>query len=167
MQANHPEFREAVLSHGPGYHVRVGQETIDVDQLPFQSSTASISFIPVIAGAKGGLGSIILGALLIAVSFALPGSLAFLAPSIFNVGASLVIGGLTQLLIGAPKQPTLNSSAQTPNYAFNGPVNTTAQGNSVPVLYGRLIIGSQTISAALVAEQTVGRLTPPTSGVLT
>jgi predicted phage tail protein len=39
----------------------------------------------------------------------------------------------------------------TASYLFNGPVNTTEQGNPVPVLYGRLIVGSQVVSASVCA----------------
>jgi len=63
-----------------------------------------------------------------------------------SFGASLVLGGLAQMLAKNPQKP--NDSA---SYLFNGPVNTTEQGNAVPVLYGRLIIGSQVISASLSA----------------
>ena len=35
---------------------------------------------------------------------------------------------------------------------FNGPVNTTAQGNPVPVIYGEMIVGSATISAGIYSE---------------
>ena len=38
------------------------------------------------------------------------------------------------------------------SYNFNGPVNTTAQGNPVPVIYGEMIVGSATISAGIYSE---------------
>ena len=38
------------------------------------------------------------------------------------------------------------------SYNFNGPVNTTAQGNPVPLLYGELFVGSSTISAGIYSE---------------
>ncbi|MCE1424815.1 tail assembly protein, partial [Enterobacter hormaechei] len=39
-----------------------------------------------------------------------------------------------------------------PSYAFGGPVNTTASGNPVPLLYGQREIGGAIISAGIYAE---------------
>ena len=36
-------------------------------------------------------------------------------------------------------------------YHFNGVVNTTAQGNPVPLGYGRMIVGSAVVSAGIYA----------------
>jgi len=55
----------------------------------------------------------------------------------------------------SPQQRAL-SAKDGPNngasYNFNGPVNTTAQGNPVPLLYGELFVGSSTISAGIYSE---------------
>ena len=39
------------------------------------------------------------------------------------------------------------------SYTFSGPVNTTAQGQPVPVGYGRLIVGGAVISAGITTEE--------------
>lgn len=39
-----------------------------------------------------------------------------------------------------------------PSYAFGGPVNSTAQGNPVGVLYGKRRIGGAVISAGIYAD---------------
>ncbi|WP_260627457.1 tail assembly protein [Pseudomonas protegens] len=39
-----------------------------------------------------------------------------------------------------------------PSYSFNGAVNTSVQGNPVPLLYGRMIVGSAVISAGIYSE---------------
>lgn len=39
-----------------------------------------------------------------------------------------------------------------PSYAFGGPVNTTAQGNPVPIGYGQREIGGAVISAGIYTE---------------
>lgn len=44
-----------------------------------------------------------------------------------------------------------DSAENKPSYNFNGAVNTTAQGNPVPLGYGRMIIGSAVISAGIYA----------------
>ncbi len=44
-----------------------------------------------------------------------------------------------------------------PSYVFNGPVNTTAQGQPVPIGYGRLIVGGAVISAGI----SIDDISPP------
>lgn len=168
LSANFPDFRAAMAGHQPGYHVHVGEEVIDEQRLPFMSRDLPIKFVPVVAGAKSGIAQIIMGAVLIGAAFLTAGtSLAVLAPALTSMGYGMILGGVTSLLIGAPKRAgAANGPNNMPNYAFNGPVNTIAQGNSVPVCYGRLIVGSQVISANLSVEQTTGRIIPPTPGVI-
>jgi predicted phage tail protein len=165
LRANFPGFDAAVVGHAPGYHVYVGDEGVTTDTLTFQSKGAPIKFVPRVAGAKAGVGQTILGAILIVVGLF---TSEFGGEYLVQAGVALVIGGVTQMLIGAPKPAgPANGPNNMPNYSFNGPVNTIAQGNSVPVCYGRLIVGSQVISANLVVEQTTGRITPPAPGVIT
>jgi len=49
-------------------------------------------------------------------------------------------------------------------FGFSGPVNTTAQGNPVPIGYGRLIVGSVVISAEILASDIAVNYVPPTAG---
>ncbi|SAI70462.1 Phage-related protein%2C tail component [Bordetella ansorpii] len=66
---------------------------------------------------------------------------------------ALALGGITQML--APQQRGLSTRDSPDNgasYNFNGPVNTTAQGNPVPVLYGEMFVGSAVVSAGIYAE---------------
>jgi predicted phage tail protein len=56
------------------------------------------------------------------------------------------------MLFSAPKPQNIDRPANKPSYAFDGAVNTAAQGNPVPICYGRLIVGSQVVSAGLVTE---------------
>lgn len=95
------------------------------------------------------------------------------ATAIGYVGAALVLGGTAQLL-----SPTISDSAGAASslspirqrsresfsainneiadnrgsYIFNGAVNLTAQGNPVPLCYGRMKVGSVVISAGLSVE---------------
>ncbi|MCF5944975.1 tail assembly protein, partial [Xanthomonas perforans] len=70
-----------------------------------------------------------------------------------NAGIAMVIGGVVQML--SPTQKglgTQDSPDNRPSYAFNGPVNTQAQGNPVPVAYGDTWTGSAVISGGIFAE---------------
>ena len=164
-------FRQAMVSGG-AYRVLVGgKEALNFRRIGHPvSSRESIRIVPVIAGAGRGLGQIIVGAALIYFSGGLAGAFGATAASAGSaatagfagitagtftaIGVSLVIGGVSQMLF-APKAPeSVERPENNPSFAFDGAVNTAAQGNPVPVLYGGpLIVGSQVISAGLSVEQ--------------
>lgn len=152
---------EMAASGGQGvaYACFVGKRNLSEDQLSHPVGEADIRIAPMPAGAKrGGLFQTILGAALIAVSFFIPpagafGIAALSAGAVGAIGVSLALGGIVQML--SPQQRTLSTKDQPENgasYNFNGPVNTTAQGNPVPILYGRMMVGSATISAGIFSE---------------
>lgn len=114
---------------------------------------AVIHIIPRAAGAKrGGFFQVLMGAALIAVAWWNPagwlGASAISAS--YAAGASLVFGGVVQLLTPVPKTQ-LSSGANNgkPNTYFSSLENMAAQGNSLPVLYGEMQIGSRRISQEL------------------
>lgn len=156
-----PGFREYFA---PNYYrvLRAGKEVLDVDgACTPQSNKESIRIIPVVTGAGGnGLFGIILGAVLIFAPYMAPAFFAGMAPAIASgiasIGWSLLIGGVSQLLF-APDKPqsagNYEAANNQPNYSFSGAVNTVAQGNPVPICYGRLIVGSQVISAGLTSQE--------------
>ena len=78
-----------------------------------------------------------------------------------QIGASLILGGVVQMLTPVPRGTKNKSVSNEPSYSFNGAVNTQAQGNPVPLLYGRMIVGSAVISAGINAED----YAPITSGI--
>ncbi|WP_240600504.1 hypothetical protein [Solilutibacter silvestris] len=62
----------------------------------------------------------------------------------------MIVGGVTQLLSPQPKLKKPSERADnTPSYNFSGPVNTSAQGHPVPLLYGEMIVGSAVASAGI------------------
>lgn len=160
LQANFPDFRAHVLAHNePGYHVRVGKEYRDQDGLLYPVDDV-VKIIPAVSG-RDGAGMILLGAaLFIAAPYAagfimantsmvgLAVGVATLAPSI---GVALMLGGVSQMLFQPPKAQSVERPESKPSTAFNGPINTTTQGNAVPICYGRLMVGSQVISAGISA----------------
>lgn len=170
LKANFPDFINYIQSNGTYKVTLAGKESLSVDQLslPF-SAKESISIVPVVQGSgKGGAGQIILGAALIAITYGaatafapiVPGSMAATAVSIgYGMGVSLILGGISQILFPV-KQPeaqsydTPTANGRKASFYFNGAVNTSAQGNPVPILYGGpLIIGSQEMSFGLSTEQ--------------
>ena len=145
-----------------GYRVKLHDTPVhDTKELHHPVGGSTITFTPVVSGAGRGLGQILLGAALIAASFLVPGLSAValggsttLATIAFNVGFSLALGGVAQLLAPAPKTRGPNERPENmPSDIFNGPVNTTAQSHPVPVGYGRLIVGGAVLSGGLTTEE--------------
>jgi predicted phage tail protein len=159
-----PGFERHLISsqdRGVAYRVVNARSVVaDLEHLHHPTGErGEVKIIPVLQGAKrGGLFQVILGVALIAASFFIPGTTAILGASLskiaFSVGTSLVLGGISQMLTPTPKtQGPQERPENRPSYQFNGPVNTTAQGQPVPIGYGRLIVGSAVISAGITAVE--------------
>lgn len=145
---------------GLTFAVFKGERNISKDELNDESGTKEIRIIPIPIGSKrAGVFQTVLGVVLIAVAAYASGGVgaAFAAGgwsgAAAGVGASLVIGGVAQMM--APQQSGLRmreDADNKPSYAFGGPVNTTAQGNPVGLLYGQREIGGAVISAGIFTE---------------
>lgn len=107
----------------------------------------TIRFTPIVTGSSGAA-KIVVGAILLVVSYFVPPLAPYLAP----MGISLMIGGLVEILSPQPKTEN-NTTDDGTSYYFNGPVNTTAQGVPVPLVYGRCLVGSQSVSADITIDQ--------------
>ena len=150
LLANWPEL-EAHMSD-QHYRVAVGTYDLELDELHHPAGAAPISIVPVVAGA-GAVGRILLGVALIAVSIFVPAAALGLTSmlSIGLAGASLVLGGIAQLLTPTPKVPQGANTQDDPrkSYSFSGIQNTSRQGVPVPIVYGETLVGSVVISAGI------------------
>tara|TARA_Y100000015_G_scaffold34880_1_gene35324 strand:- start:3332 stop:4582 length:1251 start_codon:yes stop_codon:yes gene_type:complete len=191
---NYPEFRnELATAHESGIGYRVLQAGVDLnpDELHLPIGQNDLIVTPVLAGAGSGAGRIFLGIALIGLSFVTFGGSALFAggtglgtsagalvttasatgiyagagsAAIGVIGASLVLGGVTQMLSPQPELP--NGGVSTRNdfratrpesvnrgsngqqsYAYLGAQNTVGVGATIPVAYGKVLIGSHVISA--------------------
>lgn len=158
---------------GVGYRVRVGKQKATPDDvsvlaLPW-SEREVFSITPVVAGAGGGnpFTTVLLGAALIGASFFFPGAGAFgfasigsagagvagagiatsIGTSLSLIGASLVLGGISQMI--SPMPEAGDDSEKLRNFTFSGITNTAQQGLPVPIAYGRVVVGSAVISSGL------------------
>lgn len=182
LLANFPGLEKFLVDgdrEGYGYRVRVGGQPVMADdelQIP-REKARTISIVPVLSGAGGGLGQIFAGIGLIAASIllgpvgAVIGGLgagvlgATAATVVAGIGFSLALGGVAQMLSPIPKLNTSmaggrasysgsqNGDRADPkrleSYNFSGIQNTSSQGLPVPVIYGRMWVGSITISAGI------------------
>lgn len=156
-----PDFDKYVINstdHNVGYSVFYGKNNLDKKQLHDPCDGQDIRIAPMVMGSKnGGIFNIIVGVILIVVggivSVASFGGAAPLGAAMISMGWGMVIGGVVQLLTPTPKgRSTREKADNMPSYAFSGAVNTQAQGNPVPVLYGELIVGSCVINASIDAQ---------------
>lgn len=145
-----PGFERELMTsrdHGIAYACFLGKTNIGRDQLQLSAGAEDIRIAPIMAGAKAGFIQTIVGAFLVVAGLYLN------MPILVNMGVSMMVGGVVQMLSPQQQQTSAkDSAANGASYNFNGPVNTTAQGNPVPVLYGRMIVGSAVISAGILAQ---------------
>ena len=152
------------------YQVKVGNYLIDETEIHHPIGQEDIHFVPVIQGAGRGLGKILLGGALIALSFGVGGvfanplafgakgfgfaSAGLGAKAAFGIGAGLLLSGVSDMLFPVPKLPDFNSE-QDPRISFNfsGTQQTTRAGTPVPLVYGEIFTGSVVISAAVDTNQ--------------
>lgn len=130
---------------------------IDKEEATHRSGRSTIYIIPTIRGRDKGFTKIIIGAALIALSF-VPGVQAFTIPALglkagflstmfVAFGASLVLGGISQLLTPRPETP--KETEERLSKSFDGNASTVVQGGCVPVVYGRALVPAIPISISI------------------
>ena len=153
------------------YQVKVGNYAIDETEINHPIGQQDIHFVPVIQGAGGNTGKILLGAALIAISFGAGGiinnpltiggkgffgiaSAGMGAKVSFGIGAGLLLTGVSDMLFPLPKVPDFKSE-QDPriSFGFGGTQNTSRAGTPVPICFGEIITGSVVISGAVDTQQ--------------
>lgn len=161
LVANFPELEGHMADRY--YKVKVGDREVGTDELHYPSGQREeIKIIPVLAGAGSnglGIGQIILGIALIAVSIAVPAA-TFGLTSMLGVGlfgGALALSGIGTLLTPTPTVATGADSQDDPrkSYSFSGIQNTSRQGVPVPIVYGETLVGSVVVSAGIDIDQVV------------
>ena len=182
LLVNFPGLEKWLLDseeRGVAYRVTVGKQAVhdeDVSGLFLPWSEQEVfSITPVLMGAGRGTGQILAGVGLVAAAIILgPAAGGFLglgaglagggagiiggvaATAIGAIGASLILGGVSQMISPTPKPPGLteqNEATRLESNSFSGIVNTSRQGVPVPIAYGRVFVGGAVISAGLDVDQ--------------
>ena len=125
------------------FTVQKGEDFMDYDNIGHNLGEDDIIITPIPSGsAKGGTLKLIIGAILIALSFIIDPSgmtaanLLRLQAGLFTVGLNLALQGIIELTMNDPDE--LNEEKSS---LFNGPVNTTKMGVPVPICYGKMEVG--------------------------
>ena len=159
------------------YKVIVDNYETDLEELEYPASGA-IKIVPVLGGAGGGTGKILLGVALIAAAVITGGiasagvhlggflGIGTVGTAVAGIGAVMVLGGVSQLLSPTPQIGQIGPASMTPggarttttegsemdpqeSYSFSGIQNSSRQGLPVPLIYGETIVGSVVISAGI------------------
>ncbi|HBC6429449.1 TPA: tail assembly protein [Citrobacter amalonaticus] len=149
------DYLNTSKQRGITYAVFRGKKNLSKEDLAFPVTNEIIRIVPVVIGSKkSGVLQTILGAVLVVVGVVLsftPAAAA--APWFYGTGASMMLGGVIQMLSPQPTGlASKQDAANQASYAFGGVTNTAAQGYPVPLLYGKRRIGGAIISAGIYVE---------------
>ena len=178
---NKPQLQEELIhahENGIGYRLIQAGADLDYDDLSLPIGSNELILVPIVAG-SGGAGKILIGVALVALSFVTFGASAafagvltagaFGSVALATLGASLILGGVSQLLSPQPQfsplgnnrfgsaeatstdgpQSIVRGSDGRQSYAYTGAANTVGVGATIPVAYGEVLIGSNLLSATV------------------
>lgn len=174
LTANFPafasEFQKGVYRFIVGS--RKKGDDIDPDLLEFGlPSGKNLHIVPVAAGRKGGgTGKMIIGIAAFSVAMVMSGGTAAglaapLGSGLFSgiswggiavFGAAMALAGVAQMLTPTPKAPNMaeyESNKDSPSFLLGGAVNTTEQGNAIPIVLGKIRTGGVVISGGISIER--------------
>ena len=196
---NHPRLQKDLMTahqNGVGYKLIQSGAAMGYDELHLPFGSRPMMLVPVISGSGGSTGQILVGVGLVAASFLFPGAGLFGAVGAFGagaagvagisttavltattigtaisaVGASLILGGVANMISPQPELPKLGSrrmdgtnfrgpgpqgvtrgASGQQSYAYTGPANTVGNGSTIPVVYGRAMLGGHMLSVGIEA----------------
>lgn len=154
---------------GLAYAIYYDKDAVPEEGLMRRAQGRVLRIAPIIRGRKSGIFQAVLGVALIAASFYAPylltgtlgGTVTFgmassIGSGLFALGSAMALGAASQLFTkNQAGLSTKDGPDNGTNYNMNGTVNTTAQGNVVPVMYGYPWSGSVIASAGVFNEDEV------------
>ena len=197
---NKPEFMQELCEaheHGIGYRVIQAGTDLDYPDLKLPLGSHDLIVTPVVTGSGGGggVGKILAGVGLVAFAILTAGAgagflglgagfgaggagllgatVAGFSTAVGAIGASLILGGVSQMIAPQPVVPNLRgafagnrflsaeaTSTDGPqsvtrgtdgrqSYAYTGAANTVGAGAVIPVAYGEILSGSHLLSATV------------------
>lgn len=167
IEANKPGFVKRIqeLSDmGLVFRLRLNKRAVDDAEVDVLHGGQSITLMPIVRGA-GASGRVILGAVIVAAAYYFSGPVGGNAASLTTssgaltaygavamMGASMMLGGVVEMLSPQQKIGSAASSNSLSSYAFGATDNVAGQGYAIPVGYGRMLVGSIAVAAGIYAE---------------
>lgn len=132
--------------------------TIGNTELCLKRKIKKIDIIPVLEGSGDdakGVVMVIVAVMLIVAGVIVATDSPMLGQMMISAGVALLAGGVSILMAKSPKFDDFRNidTENAPSYLFNGPVNAENEGGPVPLGYGRLLCGSQTIQVSMNVRQ--------------
>ncbi|HCJ5980524.1 TPA: tail assembly protein [Escherichia coli] len=161
IEANRPGFKAWMKRNFKTYdkyHIQITNKQgykWSVDESEYQmmgqsDNIAKIRITPVPRGSGGsafGWFQTVVGAALLVVS-------AVMMPALAPLGLSLMMGGIAQIISPQATNESVRQSDNSDSFYFDGPQNTTNQGNPVQLIYGEeILVGSQVVSSSITIDQ--------------
>jgi predicted phage tail protein len=186
---NMPEFKDYLLEseeNGIGYQVLQGGVDFSYEDMLLPFGERELVIVPVVSGSGDAGSQILAGIGLIALTIITGGiasagvalgglfGIGTVGTAIVGIGASLVLGGVAQMLAPQPQVPTLGGFGTTTygggsrmgsrnrtngpenvtsgidgqqSYAYTGAANSVGVGATVPLAYGKVLIGSHLLKS--------------------
>lgn len=149
------------------YKVLVGENNIDKNEILYPIGKSDVHIVPVIVGSGGGVGKILAGGALIALTvatggfggatigtFGLGAGTIGVGKLAVGVGAALALSGVSELLFPMPKPVSFDPEDDPRiSFSFSGIQNTSRAGTPIPIVYGEILTGSVVISAGVDTNQ--------------
>ena len=150
IDCNRPGFKKYLAEchrDGIGFTINFAGKYIQEEKellTPLKEGDVTIAAVP--AGSKSEMGMVILGAVLIVAGFMTAGTAwAALEPMLIGMGMSIAMQGIQAMMAPDPAtEPT-----EEEGYLYSGSESIVVEGDPVPLLYGKLRVPGQTVSAAL------------------
>jgi predicted phage tail protein len=149
---------QVVRQAGAGRLRRQRSDQAETLHRRFSPGEGALHIVPRVRGRKrGGFAKIILGTLLVAASFFIPGAgllgAGVVTPgAVLGIGVSMALGGLAQLFAPKPKRPDSRSGERETSNLFADSQNNADPGSAIPVVFGVAEVGSVVVSAAIKVE---------------
>lgn len=147
------------------YHVQITNkkgESWSVDETEYMmkgngNDVVKILITPIPKGSGGktlGYVQVAIGAAMVVVGAIGFSFSAGTTSALIVAGMSMMMGGLAQILSPQAKNPEIRQADNSDSFYFDGPQNTTNQGNPVQLSYGEeILVGSQIASSSITIDQ--------------
>ena len=149
-----PGFRKHIVNEakaGGHYEIIVNGTSKNAFQLETkEKNIKEVEIVPCILGYAPVV--IILGVIAVGVGLA---GIYGLAVSAFLIalGVGLIIAGIMYLLTpipeNEPNEASIRSSIRNSSFLFKNPSNSSSQGRAIPIVYGRLKVGSHVVGTTI------------------
>lgn len=163
------ELFKALSAQTKALHPKPGQERHVLRVVGFDNAEdlfkptdkEELHIVPAFAGGKSGFIKVALGVALVAAAIAMPANIAGLAvvegvtigSIAWGLGASLLLGGLLELLSPAPKMDLGGEQDPEASKYLGAPKNTVEIGTRIPILYGEHMVHGHFLSFNVDAKE--------------